>query len=277
MTKKETWKPVTIGGITGILMGAGAMYAIQKSAADASDSSDLSDPLKVANPADGLSFRQAFDAAREEVGPGGVFRWHGNIYNTYTAEEWKAMSDQEHELFAQRVQPEVSPADIDTRQVAAEEPASSETDDVQIAENQDDTPREDGESEDNQSVYAHNSQQASTNSQQTANDSNDDDVRVVGFGHVEVSEGRYVAVEEVDINGQRVAIIDVDNDGVADIAMSDLNQNGHPDDGEIIDLHTGEALTFTNEGNDSNDIQGELTQDDSQPLDEGADMMVFNI
>ena len=29
-TMKETWKPVTISGITGILMGAGAMNAVQR-------------------------------------------------------------------------------------------------------------------------------------------------------------------------------------------------------------------------------------------------------
>ena len=77
-------------------------------------------------------------------------------------------------------------------------------------------------------------------------ESKDDDVRVVGSGHVQLPDGHFVAVEELDVNGQRVAVIDVDNDGVGDIAMSDLNHNQLADEGEIIDLHTGETLSFTN-------------------------------
>ena len=91
MTTKDSWKTVAIGGTTGILMGAGTMYAIQSLASDNSVEASTDDTLRVATSADGLSFRQAFDAARAEVGPGGVFRWHGNIYSTYTEEEWKAM------------------------------------------------------------------------------------------------------------------------------------------------------------------------------------------
>jgi len=39
-----------------------------------------------------MSFDQAYASAREEVGPGGVFWWHGNVYNTYTVEEWQGLS-----------------------------------------------------------------------------------------------------------------------------------------------------------------------------------------
>ena len=120
MTTKDSWKTVAIGGTTGILMGAGTMYAIQSLASDNSVEASTDDTLRVANPTDGLGFRQAFEAARAEVGPGGVFRWHGNIYSTYTEEEWSAMSEQEHDLFAQRVKPEVSAADINTQKVIEE-------------------------------------------------------------------------------------------------------------------------------------------------------------
>ena len=93
MTTKETWKPVTIGGLTGILMGAGTMYAIENvNTEELASGNNADEQLKVASVDDNLNFRDAFEAARAEVGPGGVFRWHGNIYNTYTAEEWKAMS-----------------------------------------------------------------------------------------------------------------------------------------------------------------------------------------
>ena len=44
---------------------------------------------------DEMSFSEAFAAARAEVGPGGAFEWRGNVYSTYTAEEWENMSEEE--------------------------------------------------------------------------------------------------------------------------------------------------------------------------------------
>lgn len=229
---KENWKPVTIGGTTGILMGAGAMYAVQQLSADDSQTPQVTDEqLQVATTQHGQTFAQAFEAARAEVGPGGVFRWHGNLYNTYTAEEWKAMSDHEKHLFAQQVRPEISPADIDTSHLADEDVASApESEDVRVAENY-------HTAADPQPVQ-----------------SDDDDVRIVGFGDVQLANGRSVTVQELDYNGQRVAVIDIDQDGVADIAMSDVNHNRQMDEGEVIDLHTGEALSFTNDSSEIDNL-----------------------
>lgn len=227
-TNNKTWKPVTISGFTGILMGAGAMHVAQN--VDLSTSAnEETEQLAVAKTHDDLSFREAFDAARAEMGPGGVFRWHGNLYNTYTADEWQAMSESEKDEFAERIAPEVSPADIDTDLVAAnEEVEDTENADVVVAE----------ESNDDANLTAANDQPL---------ESGDDDVRVVGFGEVTLDNGRNVTVQEIDVNGQRVAVIDLDQDGEADIAMSDLNNNREMDDGEVIDLHTGDTLSFTND------------------------------
>lgn len=48
---------------------------------------------------DNMSFNEAFAAARHEVGPGGLFEWHGQVYGTYYGNEWDAMSDAEHEQY----------------------------------------------------------------------------------------------------------------------------------------------------------------------------------
>ena len=224
---KENWKPVTISGMTGILMGAGSMYASHKLTTDempaVAESSEL--PLQEASVEGCKSFREAFQAARAEFGPGAVFRWHGNIYNTYTSEEWNAMSTEEKNLFAQRVKPEVSPSDIDTNQIAK---AESADEDVQIASVQ-------------QEDHVAKAQVVASAQ------SDDDDVRVIGFGDVNLTDGRSVTVEELEINGQRVAVIDVDKDGVGDFAMSDLNHNNRADEGEVIDLHTGDVISFHND------------------------------
>jgi len=222
-TNNKTWKPVTIGGFTGILMGAGAMHISQSVASAASvDEGGQTPELK---PLDELSFREAFDTARAEMGPGGVFRWHGNLYNTYTADEWQAMSDERKEELAQEVDPEISPEDIDTDVVTVSETADS----LQTEANETSDPllSEASEAEDDS-----------------------DDVRVIGQGEVTLQNGRNVTVQELEVNGQRVAVIDVDQDGTADIAMTDLNHNRQMDEGEVIDLHTGEALSFTNDEQD---------------------------
>lgn len=179
-TKKEgeAWKHVTLGGVSGILMGAGLLYAGQAVAQPANEkpttegakdqTADVqvaeSNPneesvtkvtedqtadvkvedsnlqnaasneasvteetevqtsdVQVANSSlhlaashDGLSFGEAFAAARAEVGPGGVFYWHGGIYNTYIAEEWNAMTPAQKHDFAQLVQPQIDPHHINT-------------------------------------------------------------------------------------------------------------------------------------------------------------------
>lgn len=236
-TNNKTWKPVTISGFTGILMGAGAMKGMQAMESLQTDSTaevdNHAESIKTTTSSDGQSFREAFDAARAELGPGGVFSWHGKLYNTYTADEWNAMSDEEKEAFAQQVSPEVSPEDIDVSDLAEAETAEEATDidsDVTVA------------------TTGSQEQDVTTVSEPTPTEaSGDDDVRVVGYGEVTLDNGQNITVEELDVNGQRVAVIDVDQDGEADLAMSDLNQNRQMDEGEVIDLHTGEALSFTND------------------------------
>ena len=44
---------------------------------------------------DDMSFKDAFAVSRAEVGPGGVFEWKGDTYNTYTREEFAAMSEEQ--------------------------------------------------------------------------------------------------------------------------------------------------------------------------------------
>ena len=229
---RENWKPVTISGMTGILMGAGTMYASQKLTTDEMSAvvESSEQPLQEASVEGCHSFREAFQAARAELGVGGVFRWHGNIYSTYTAEEWNAMSTEEKNLFAQRVKPEVSAADIDTNEVAKEESTADE--DVQVASIQ-------------QEDHVAKAQVVAEEASQLKSD--DDDVRVIGYGDINLVDGRSVTVEELEINGQRVAVIDVDKDGVGDFAMSDLNHNHRADEGEVIDLHTGDAVSIHND------------------------------
>lgn len=59
-----------------------------------------------------MTFAEAFQSARAQVGPGGVFEWHGGVYGTYTADEWNAMSAEDKAAFTQTAMSNVHPTVI---------------------------------------------------------------------------------------------------------------------------------------------------------------------
>lgn len=230
-TKKEgsAWKQVTLGGVSGILMGAGLLYAGQAAAQSLNSeetpeekpedvvapeqgetSHTLENGLQVAAVNDDMSFGEAFAAARAEVGPGGVFHWHGGIYNTYTADEWNAMSvDQKHD-FAQQVKPEISvdqvstPTDTNTHVVVEHHVYHHE--DSHAA---NDVHQAAATSEDVQVVDQHTAQ----------NFEQDGDVHIVGYANVD---------------GHLMVGYDTDNDGQADVAIIDVDDNGRPSEPDVV-------------------------------------------
>lgn len=48
---------------------------------------------------DSMSFNEAFAAARQAIGPGGLFVWHGHAYGTYYKNEWDAMSQEDQDQY----------------------------------------------------------------------------------------------------------------------------------------------------------------------------------
>ncbi|CCH00669.1 hypothetical protein FAES_2660 [Fibrella aestuarina BUZ 2] len=64
---------------------------------------------------DSMPFGEAFAAARAEVGPGGVFRWHGQAYNTFWQEEWADLSLAQRQEYAEQV----LNTELPVRQIAA--------------------------------------------------------------------------------------------------------------------------------------------------------------
>ena len=238
MKMKETWKPVTISGVSGILLGAGGVLGTQKltAATDEELVAETSDQIKEAVMDDSLSFKHAFEGAREQLGPDGLFQWRGNIYSTCTADEWNAKTAEEKDLVAQQVQEMAKNVETETNNLAENmqvtEDVQEVNDDVQISENF---------SSEDVAVAA----VVADDEPKVTPEDDDNDVRIIGYGDVDLANGNSVTVEELMINGQRVAIIDVDQDGVGDIAMSDINHNNQADEGEIIDLHTGDALSFS--------------------------------
>ena len=110
----QFWKYVLIGGVPGILLGSGGTVVAENVVDEKEQISEEKTEegleqevtpadVPVAEVNDEMSFGEAFAAARAEVGAGGVFRWHGNLYNTYTADEWETMSAEERAEFGDRV------------------------------------------------------------------------------------------------------------------------------------------------------------------------------
>ena len=117
--KKRDWKTAGIAGAAGLALGVltpvqvfpdgtAGVNDIDDIALEDGSAEDAPVPsehivghdMDVATGVDdSMSFSQAFAAARHEVGPGGLFVWHGNTYGTYYANEWNAMSPEEHDQY----------------------------------------------------------------------------------------------------------------------------------------------------------------------------------
>ena len=235
------WQSVTIGGVTGILMGAGAMYALdsygnapvaEEAANNNGAGSDgkaevhshaASNGLQVAEVDQNLTFGEAFAAARTAVGPGGVFHWHGNIYNTYTADEWNSMSAGDRAQFAQQVQPEIRPSEMhqDHKQDVAQHQEPHQKVDEPIKETPEET-----QTEPSKPV---------TENPESQND--DGETHFLGFENITIDGQEHLAGHATN-EGRHVYFVDLDNDSehLIDHAITDRNGDGVLTIGEAVEF-----------------------------------------
>lgn len=265
--KKENgkWKKVAIGATSGILVGAGAIYAATALGSDnnkVADVTDKAEDVKVAKVSDDDSFDDAFNSARAQVGPGGVFRWHDGIYSTYNDDEWNTMSDSDKAQFAQAVCPEVRADEIAAERMSAEHPQpvivkveTTQNDGheagTQIAE--DDVQMIGHSTATNNMAYS-----ALANNTQVDQSTDDDDVQVVGTGIVQ---------------GHQAVALDMTGNGEADVAIIDINDNNRLDDQDVAVFRDGTTATMhdvaaasSNQGTeDSNNDASDIPTQDYDP------------
>ena len=225
--QQKTWRQVTLGGVSGILMGGGMTYAGQVVAQKFNNggnpeqgetSHTLENGLQVAEVDDNLSFGEAFAQAREEVGPGGVFHWHGGIYNTYTFSEWNAMTVEQKHDFAQQVKPEVGVDEIST-------PTDANTHVVvehHVYHHQDSSPAKDVLQVEETPEQVHVVDQQTT-------DTDDSDVHIVGY---------------TEIQGHVTVGLDMDGDGQADVAIIDVDDNQEVSNPDLVVDRSGNYATI---------------------------------
>lgn len=260
---ENNWAKIAIGGATGILIGAGTLFAVNAVAAnahdtDAADDAAASGELKEAHIDDSMSFSDAFAAARAEVGPGGVFQWHGGIYGTYTADEWNAMSAEEKADFVHSAGASVPVSDINTSHISAATP------DVQVeyvhVVNYEQQPGADPEQQQDIHGGQAQQQQVHQNVHETSYGSefNSGDVRVVGSGEVE---------------GHTAVAVDLDGNGEADVAIVDVNDNNQVDGQDVAIFRDGSWYTMDDIANAATQGGGGssyTTQDEVQQQDDSG-------
>lgn len=228
------WKEVTIGGFTGILLGsAGTLFAsnvhkfsnpenindIQNEDTQneedpstetvESNSNTLSGDIPSSgvlanNVNDEMSFSQAFSAARDEVGAGGYFVWHGNVYGTYYASEWNSMTHDEQVQFS-----------LGSSNIPQTEYSHSENITTSEA-----------------------SYTTTSNNETLSSDSSDgDDFQILGVEHANIDGEHDSIIGAASVNGQAVYFIDVDGqDNEFEYMVADANANNQIEDNEFIDI-----------------------------------------
>lgn len=240
----QFWKNVMIGGVPGILIGAlGTGLATSASATTPEEpvvgtDTPVLEPLPIAEVSDEMSFGQAFAAARAQVGPGGMFEWRGNVYNTYNAEEWGSMTSEDREEFADRIS--VTPIEIEVGHVAESEVTGTEASEPIQAQTETETePQTETETE---------TAETETNTQEVAVHPEDGpvipeeevvgeiDVQIEEVGVVVAEDGSEVVMATGQIDGHATLLADLDNDGVIDAMAVDVNDNDYIDDNELASM-----------------------------------------
>ena len=246
-SEKTGWKKVAIGSAAGILLGAGAIYAVsgeekQDAASTASSPTADKQPVKVGEVSEDMSFTDAFNSARAQVGPGGVFHWHGGIYSTYTTDEWDQMTAESRESYAQAVKPEIKAGEMENAYVAEAHTVAhshaADHDDVQPVSH------ESAQATVQQQTDVEPAYVAASQSHQEATTS-DDDVHIVAQGTVQ---------------GHAAATVDLNGDGDADVAVIDVNDNQVLDDPDVVVDQQGNMATV-----------GQIAEASGQHTDDGTD------
>ena len=212
------WASVLVGGVPGILIGSAGTLAVEEAMAqpvnpeeteEINDTPEETVEVQVAhNVTNDMSFSEAFAAARAEVGPGGAFVWHGNVYGTYRGDdpEWQEMSAEDRAAHSQLIMSQVH-----------REPYEPTENEPEITLNP-------------------NEPQDTTVSEPEPEDTDGEvDVHIVGVGLVETEDGDYIEVAHGDVNGQAAVFADSDGDGEVDTVLIDENGDGNIDYDEVYD------------------------------------------
>lgn len=230
---KSVWGKVAAGAGAGIVLGA-ATTVLSSSSEPVEAQQEIQYPewtdgeVPVATSVnDDMSFTDAFNAAREEVGSGGVFEWHGYIYSTYTDDEWNSMSEAEREEYGSHFNWTPEESDDVTASVASDVDA----DDVEVT--VDGPADEPYAQEDVADVEPAGGNDPHLVDASDVVDVDDPEVEVLGVIHDDETGAN---IGGMLVGDQQVVLVDVDNDQAFDVMVADVDNNGTITDNEVIDI-----------------------------------------
>lgn len=230
---KSVWGKVAAGAGAGIVLGA-ATTVLSSSSEPVEAQQEIQHPewtdgeVPVATSVnDDMSFTDAFNAAREEVGSDGVFEWHGYIYSTYTDDEWNSMSEAEREEYGSHFN--WTPEDSDD--VTASVASDVDTDDVEVT--VDGPADEPYAQEDVADVEPAGGNDPHLVDASDVVDVDDPEVEVLGVIHDDETGAN---IGGMLVGDQQVVLVDVDNDQAFDVMVADVDNNGTITDNEVIDI-----------------------------------------
>lgn len=222
------WQSVLVGGVPGILIGAGSTIGVEAIASSSPTEEDveaLNESLSTGSSTgimeahsvnDDMSFSEAFASARNEVGAGGAFVWHGQVYGTYRGDdpEWIEMTDEDRTAHSQEILSQVharpyTPT-LDEPETVPAPQVRSEAHDAPVAD---------------EDEYVE-----------------DIDVHILGVGELPTPYGTVQAGVGV-LDDHQAVFADTDGDDMVDTVLIDINDNGQLDRGEVFDA-TGADITM---------------------------------
>ena len=214
---------------------------------------------------DSMSFSQAFAAARHEVGPGGLFVWHGNTYGTYYANEWNAMSPEEHDQYWADVHHTTSSLNEDAEELPNSEPVADNEGGLEadlLSENQEQQETEEP-------------QEPETPQENLEGDSANSEDEFVDELDLEPDEqvDNIENLEQIELSEED--IIEVDNlsgDEALEEVVVDTEDNVEVD--AVIDTNAGDESIDTVIVDSEVDDNGELPVAEVNDLDDGVDEVV---
>lgn len=201
---------------------------------------------------DDMSFTEAFNTARTEVGPGGAFEWHGNIYHTYNKDEWDNMSAEDKAAFGQHFNftgsataqnDEVEVVNVHTAghtnghttghttgHTAGHATAQTETVQAQ--------PVAQGPQGDEPNYITGNQgphpQPVASNEPHTV--SEESDVQILGVSHDDETGYTFA---QLSVDNHDAIMVDIDGDHEFDVLAVDFNDNGKLEDNEYANISGG--------------------------------------
>ena len=263
--EKPIWKKVAVGAGSGIFLGSAATLLSASAPLGHAEGENAEEEGSETHPewtdgevpvassvSDDMSFSEAFTTARTEVGSGGVFEWHGNIYSTFTEDEWNGMTAEQRDEYGSHFSWHSDNSSTETASSTHSSTSSHSahaTDEVEVSE----------------------VTQAS-HTEEVAVVDVDPEVEVLGVVHDEDS-GANIAGLAVD--GQEVVLIDVNGDETFDVMGADVNGDQQLSQNEIVDI-SGQNLTVNDLGGISNPDGSLYASNNSNEIDYTNDTAVYD-